>query len=129
MQSAIPFWQYSSGGGGGGGGGGFSVALSSTFEDGYGFWNGVPPASVIYTVNAVSAIPFGGVAPYTYAWAEVGGPSGIDIQNPTSQSTRFSEYSTSGAYSKTGYFECTVTDATMATATSGQVEILIEQTT
>ena len=119
MQTILPFWN---------GSGTFVANLSKHIAAGYGFYDGTPPAPTIYTTT-VTVTPSGGVPPYTYAWTEVGGPIGISVQSATAASTKFYEMDASGAWSKTAYWICTVTDATAATAATSQVEVIIEQST
>ena len=130
MQVAIPFWR-----GGSAATSGLTAYVSAQNADGYAFYDGSPPAPIIYT-DEITVTAYNGTAPYTYQWTEVDNssegytyPSGIDIANPTSASTRFREQDATGAYSKIGFFKCTVTDAAAATADTAWVEVLIEQTT
>lgn len=130
MQVAIPFWRGATTGSGG-----FTAYVNSQNADGYAFYDGTPPAPIIYT-DEITVTAYNGTEPYTYQWTEVDNssegytyPSGIDIANDTSATTRFREQDASGAYSKTGFFKCTVTDATAATTETAWVEVLIEQTT
>lgn len=122
MNKTIPFWHLPSGS--------TLTAIGSSHNvtDGYAFWDGTPPAPVIYT-GSVTVTGVGGTPPYTYAWTEVGGPSGIDISHAALATTNFREQSATGPYVKVGQFLCTVTDAVLATATWAVDDVTIEQST
>ena len=122
MNKTIPFWHLPSGGALS------AVGTSHNVTDGYAFWNGTPPAPMIYT-GSVTVTGVGGTPPYTYAWTEVGGPSGILPHFPTAATTNFREQDATGAYVKVGQFLCTVTDAAAATATWAVDDVTIEQST
>lgn len=88
----------------------------------------MPPAPMIYT-GSVIVTASGGTPPYTYAWTEVGGPSGILPHYPTQAMTNFREQDASGPWVKVGQFLCTVTDSVLATATWAVDDVTIEQST
>lgn len=71
----------------------------------------------------------GGLPPYTYAWTEVGGPSGVAATAPTSSTTRFSAYLTTSPDEVTAQFKCTVTDSLANTADTGDVNITLNTLT
>lgn len=123
---AMPLWSYS---GGGPGPGGLAGSCSPPFVYGY----RTTPGSVVSSACTCTAV--NGTPPYTYAWIEVdesgGGypyPSGISPTSAASASTTFSKYFGSSG-SKTGWFKCQVTDATLATALSNEIEVLLEMGT
>lgn len=130
MQCAIPFWQY-----GDGTGGGLSAVLSTNNLEGYGFYTPPPPIPRVYTGDSsgtgatVTCIPSGGTPPYTYLWSESGGPTAeVTCVSPTAATTAFYSYDVPD-YSYTVDYICTVTDAAMASAASGSVQIILEQNT
>ena len=67
-------------------------------------------ASMTVAGGPLTAVPIGGVAPFTYLWAWKVGGSGITISNPTTNSAGFSA-SVPRDQSKNGIVEVTVTDA------------------
>ena len=70
------------------------------------------PGSV--TTNSVTVTPSGGTGPYTYAWANVEGDTAT-VNSPTSATTTFTHTLTLVSPTKSGQYECTVTDAAAAT--------------
>ena len=122
MNKTIPFWHLPDGGTLS------AVGTSHNVTDGYAFYDGSPPAPVIYT-GSVTVTGVGGTPPYTYAWTDVTPASGIHIHFPTSATTNFYEQSATGPYVKIGQFLCTVTDAVAATSTWSVDDVTIEQTT
>lgn len=73
------------------------------------------------TTESSTASPQGGVAPFTYLWAAVAAP-GWSIATPTAPTTRFTSPSLAASQTATGFFSCTITDATGAVAVSGRVK-------
>jgi hypothetical protein len=69
------------------------------------------PGSV--TTNSVTVTPSGGTGPYTYAWANVEGDAAT-VNSPTAATTTFTHTLTLGVPSKSGQYECTVTDSLAA---------------
>lgn len=104
--------------------------VDTQIATGLDFYDGSPPAPVIFT-NDVTATGVDGVPPYTtFLWTEIGGPSGIHITNPTSATTTFwAQQASPGAYVKTGEFKCTVGDSNSDVADTPVVDVEIEQTT
>ena len=94
-------------------GGGMAVSLSDTNVTGSGTSLG-PPFEV--TSETTSATVAGGLAPYTYAWAKVTGDD-MTITAPTGSTTAFSSTQTPDLI-LSGVYRCTVTDATMKTASA-----------
>jgi hypothetical protein len=130
MLTSLPLWQS-----GGGGGGAFTAQVSDDDISKYQFWNGIPPRPVIYT-SYVTASPLGGIGPFTYAWAEVDRsgdgytyPSGQSVSSATAASVRWSDDDSTGAFASTGWWKCTITDATTATADTPEVRVEIERAT
>jgi hypothetical protein len=70
------------------------------------------PGSV--TTNSVTVTPTGGTSPYTYAWANVEGDAAT-VNSPTAATTTFTHSLTLPAPTKSGVYECTVTDNVAAT--------------
>lgn len=111
---------------GGGGGGGFTATATSP-------QSGTGSTFTITTEGSSVVTPSGGTAPYTYAWRDYlndayYNPDGIGILTPTGSSTAFRR---SGCVSGETYvadFECVVTDAVSATATTGAVSVSISRT-
>lgn len=69
----------------------------------------------LVTTTAATATPTGGLAPYTYAWVNIGGVGSPNT--PASATTTFS--ATLGSGDDTfGDFQCTVTDSLGTTATA-----------
>jgi hypothetical protein len=130
MLTSHPLWQS-----GGGGGGAFTAQVSDDDVSTYQFWNGIPPRPVIYAPY-VTASALGGTGPFTYAWTEVDKsslgwpyPSGQTISAAAAATTRWSDDDTSGPFSSTGWWKCTITDATAATAITPEVRVEIERST
>lgn len=71
-------------------------------------------AIVVVTTNSVTATVAGGVGPYSYIWAQIGGPAAT-IYSPTNATTNFGMALGPGD-SEQGQFRCTVTDANGLTA-------------
>lgn len=65
--------------------------------------------------NSTTAVPTGGVAPYTYAWAYASGDTGIAANSASAATTTFSKTLATGV-SIAAIFDCTVTDANDAQA-------------
>lgn len=104
------------------------VRVGGAWKDGKTF---VPPLSVTVSPESVSgsttafgtaftdnttATPTGGLAPYTYSWARVGGGSGT-VDSPTSASTGFIRVMGADE-ALTETFRVTVTDSSSQTATA-----------
>lgn len=122
MNKAIPFWHLE-------GGGSTLTANGSSHNVPDGYAAPTSPFNVtVYTNGSITVTGVGGTPPYTYAWTEVGGPSGIHITNPTSQTTNWHKHSiVIGSW--VGQFICTVTDSVAATATWAVDDVTIEITT
>ena len=67
---------------------------------------GAPARTV--TTPVVTVTPTGGVLPYSYAWARVGGDASVSATNPAFASTAFQALI--NATEKAATFRCTVTD-------------------
>lgn len=63
------------------------------------------------TTEIVTAAPFGGTAPYTYAWTRVDVGGTWAILSPASISTAFRADAVAPGTADTAQFKCTVTDA------------------
>jgi hypothetical protein len=66
--------------------------------------------------NTATAIPAGGVAPFSYSWSRISGASAF-IASPGSSATTFVRELTANEFEST-VFQCLVTDGTGATATA-----------
>lgn len=86
-----------------------SLSISPASANGAGFT--VPR---VVTTDAVTAIPVGGTAPYSYAWAYVSGDV-VAVTSPTLATTTFSLFFAEGGSASASY-ECTVTDSLGLTA-------------
>ncbi len=101
------------GGGGGGSPGAFAVPL-----DYYSVAGGRASAFAgSINTNPVTAMP-GGVAPFSYSWAITALDPDWEVLTPGSAATQFRRENVAPGDSQTASFECTVTDATGAVATS-----------
>lgn len=67
-------------------------------------------ASMVVSGGPLTAVPIGGIGPFTYNWIFVVGGSGITISNPTTNSAGFSATVNSNQ-SKSGVVQVTITDA------------------
>lgn len=77
---------------------------------------------ILITSSSVTAVPAGGVSPYSYAWAEVTGSGDITAGSPTGQSSTFSALvDPHDGISAT--WKVTVTDATGQSADSAAFPI------
>ncbi len=100
-------------GGGGGGSDPFAVPL-----DYYSVLGGRASGfAVSINTNAVTASP-AGVAPFSYSWALIGLDPDWEILTPGAATTQFRRETVAPGDSETASFECTVTDALGAVATS-----------
>lgn len=88
-----------------------SLSASPTSAFGEDF-AGVP---VVVFSDTVTAIPSGGLGPYTYAWTIIAG-TGFTVTAPSNASTSFSATVNSPG-GKTGTARCTCTDSFGTTAT------------
>lgn len=86
-----------------------SVTISPTFVEKRG------SNSTLTTVIA-TAIPTGGITPYTYSWVRTAGTKGV-ANNPTSAVTTFTATGMAVDEYSTNTFRVTVTDAVGTTAT------------
>lgn len=109
----------------GGSGLAFSVAVSPSAVSAYGNTG----AAANLTTGTTIATPAGGVAPYTYAWAQVGtSPYTWTIGSAATASTGFTVTSLGAGNTAIATFEVTVTDSlggkavaqVTATANNGQ---------
>lgn len=75
------------------------------------------------TTLPATATPSGGIAPYTYEWTQVSGPSWT-IDSPTAATTTFSNALNPGETSN-AIFACTVTDATGYEAVTNTVSAVV----
>jgi hypothetical protein len=100
--------------GGGGGMGGLTVTASPLGAVG----TGNSAADIAVTTNEVTASCSDGTAPYSYAWADLGGTGTWAILSPTSATTRFRCDDVPGGGFETRNFECTVTDSRGRTGTA-----------
>jgi hypothetical protein len=73
------------------------------------------------TTDPITAIPDGGVAPYTYAWTQTGGDAGWSALYPSNGSTSFRSPVLSSGATSGATFACSVTDSAGATATTSTV--------
>jgi hypothetical protein len=74
------------------------------------------------TTNPATATPIGGQGPFTYAWTQVGDDgSAWTINAPTAATTSFTANSVPPSETQTASFACTITDASGATADTGNV--------
>jgi hypothetical protein len=72
-----------------------------------------PP--LFLTADLVTAIPIGGLSPYTYSWTHVSGDT-FTLSSPATAGTYFSHnFTTYGT--RSGTYRCTVTDSVGITAT------------
>lgn len=78
------------------------------------------PGSV--TSTSVTAIPSGGVAPYTYVWHYYSGAPGMTIDNSTSATTTFTDNLFANDSISASYY-CRVTDSSAAIVDSGLVTV------
>lgn len=69
------------------------------------------------TTAITTAIPAGGVTPFTYAWVRTSGTKGV-VNNPTSAVTTFTATGMAVDEYTIANFQVTVTDAAGATATA-----------
>jgi hypothetical protein len=69
------------------------------------------------STGTVTVSPVNGTAPFTYAWLQTEGDASINATSPSSATTSFSNTGMVDQESNTGVFQCTITDATAATAT------------
>jgi hypothetical protein len=78
------------------------------------------------TTSVVTATVTGGVGPYTYAWIYVSG----DTFTPTAPTSAATAFTTTLAITqtKTGVYQCTVTDANGSTAVTSVTVTAIETT-
>lgn len=98
-----------------GGSGSIGVTLSPTYVTGY--YSGGGASDV--TTGAVLAAGTGGVAPYTYAWTQVGAtPYTWTADAPTAASTTFTADSLPEGVSDVAAFRVTVTDAAGGTGSA-----------
>ncbi len=79
------------------------------------------------TTGSVTASVSGGTAPYSYSWVELFG-GGIDIVSPTSATSTFRATGMTSGEVRSAAFNCVVTDATGAVATSGDLSVTIDRT-
>lgn len=92
------------------------LSVSASPSEATGSFNGsgvFPPQTL--TTDLVTAIPSGGIAPYTYAWAYLSG-STFTVSHPTSAGTFFSHNFVAFG-TRSGTYRCTVTDSLGSTAT------------
>lgn len=120
MDTAIPFWHYT---------GGDLVAFGSSHNVTDGYYFGALPADFTIYTGEVTVWATGGTPPYTYAWTEVGGPSGIEAASPASATTRFKATMPAADDVWIGQFICTVTDSVAATATWAVDDVTTERNT
>lgn len=73
------------------------------------------PLPQTLTSDLITAIPSGGLAPFTYAWAYLSGDT-FTVSHPTSAGTYFSHTFNSFGI-RSGTYRCTVTDSVGTTAT------------
>jgi hypothetical protein len=79
------------------------------------------------TSSSVTCTPINGTGPFTYLWSRVSGDLDITAYGTTSHTTYFGAYmENSGDYFE-AVWQCTITDATAATATSENVSITLER--
>ncbi len=108
-------------GGGGGGGGAFDVPL-----DYYTVFGGVANgATVAVNTTPATVMPEGGTAPYTFSWAKTSGDASWSILSPTAATTQFRRTDVAPGDEETAEFECTVTDAASAVATSATCQATV----
>lgn len=108
-------------GGGGGGGGGFTVPLDTTTSLG----GAAVAGPVAINTSEVTAMPAGGVAPYTYAWAITAPDAAWSILTPGAATTQFRRTAVVAGNTHTANFTCTVTDARGVVATSAPVQATV----
>lgn len=109
------------GAGGGGGGGGVAVPLDSNIALGGAASN----INVAINTSAVTAMPDGGVSPYTYAWSKTSGDANWTILSPNAATTQFRRTGNGPGESETATFICTVTAANGATGVSSAVQATV----
>lgn len=78
-----------------------------------------------FTTPAVTAIPTGGVAPYTYAWARLSGDSSINVSSSSAAAPTWSASGTA-PQTKGATWQCTVTDAAGVAAVTGAVDVQVQ---
>lgn len=104
----------------------FAAGASPNSVTGYVFWNGSPPRPAVIS-GSVTCTAVNGLAPYTYLWQEVGGPSGISATSPTNPNTTFKANPVTPAFSYTGEFRCRVTDSLANIVYSNIVSVYLER--
>lgn len=67
------------------------------------------------TTSQITAMPIGGVAPFTYAWTYVGGDASMSIDTSNAAATSGTLVVRDGDFTQT-QIVCTITDNTAATA-------------
>jgi hypothetical protein len=94
-----------------------TLTVTDMPEDVSGYGNSGAPANI--TTGLVLATPSGGIAPYTYAWTQVGTtPYTWTINSPAAASTSFTAGTVGAGVSTEAEFKVTVTDSGGQTATA-----------
>jgi hypothetical protein len=102
----------------------FFTSMTATVNnaDPSGYEYGTTSASV-FTNPATIVSVTGGTAPYAYAWVRLSGDVSVTATVPAGPTTQFTAFLPVDGYA-TAVFQCTVTDASGATATV-QVTIIL----
>lgn len=104
------------------GGGTFAAEVSTTVLTGTRNGKGT-----VQTSSSVLCTPVNGVAPFTYLWTFHTGDTEIYSNTPTLNQTVFSAFAPNPGDVFIGTWRCTITDATLATATSPDVNITLSR--
>lgn len=102
----------------GGSSGSFSVVATPPALD---FHTNFAPG--YFTSDISTAMPTGGIPPYTYQWIYMSGDLIISIDSPTSDNTTFTSYLNPGDYIL-GFYRCLVTDGASNVGSSNDVSVL-----
>lgn len=78
-----------------------------------------------FSTGAVTAIPAGGVSPYTYAWARVSGDASIAVSSAVAAAPTWSASGTAPE-TKGAVWRCTVTDACGVVVVTSDVTISVQ---